>query len=304
MKQLSMTLSSPHVTLVNGKGTVTASVGNASATPERVVLGVFPVVGGGAGAPVATVDEPLRTIATGVVEQYEVAFDTTGAAAGAYTFKLIPYSADDAPEDYAELGRTVDLTVVDPPVPPPKPRPWWILILIGALVVVGIVVAVVVATSRGSAPTPSPTPTFAVTGITPSSGFFNVATPVRLTGTFGDPTVLIDKMHASDIPLTRVSDTEYTFVMPATSQPQVIELGVMSGGQNLGSVNFEYTEPPPVVTPYFIGLPLDQAQSLAAATGLVLDVQFIGGFNNTVFSQDPPAGQPVRPGSTIHVAVL
>ncbi|KFF59530.1 hypothetical protein JF66_10590 [Cryobacterium sp. MLB-32] len=297
-----MTLSSAHVTLVNGKGTVTASVGNASAAPQRVVLGVFPSGGSGAGVPSATVEEPLRTIPTGVVEQYEVAFDTTGAAPGTYSFKLIPYSADDAPEDYAELGRSVEITVIETPVPPPKAKPWWILILIGALVVVGIVVAVVLATSQGS--TPAPTPTLMVTAMTPSSGFFNTATTVTMTGRFDEPTTLVDKMHDSDIPLTRVSDTEYTFVMPATSHPQGIELGVTSAGHNLGSVTFEYTEPPLVVTPFFQGLTIDQAQALAAATGLVLDIQFIGGTNSTVFSQDPPAGQQVWLGSTIHVAVL
>ncbi|MCU1442914.1 MAG: hypothetical protein JWQ59_1064, partial [Cryobacterium sp.] len=42
MKKLSMTLSSAEVTLADGKGTVTASVNNASAAAERGGLGAFP----------------------------------------------------------------------------------------------------------------------------------------------------------------------------------------------------------------------------------------------------------------------
>lgn len=301
MKQLSMTLSSADVILVKGLGTVTASVGNASAAAERVVLGVFPSGGAGGAVPVATVEEPLRTISPGAVEQYEVAFDTSGAAPGTYAVKLIPYSADDAPEDYAQLGRTVTLTVVDTPVPPPKPRPWWIFILIGVLLVVGIIVAIVVATSNGPAPTP--TPTFGVTEITPTSGFSNVDTTVTMTGRFGETTTVTDLTRSAELALTRVSDTEFTFVMPTTSGAQIIDLGVVSDGQDLGTFSFEYTTPL-VVTPSFIGFTVDQALTVATATGLVLDIRFLGEFNASIFDQDPPAGVQVPLGSTIRVDVF
>ncbi|MCU1443111.1 MAG: putative serine/threonine-protein kinase, partial [Cryobacterium sp.] len=141
-----MTLSSENVLLVDGKGTLTASVHNASSDDERVVLGAFPPTDApatGSPAPTwATVEKPLRSIAPEATEQYEVSFDTTGAAPGTYPVKLIPYSADEAPEDYADLAHIVTLEVPKPkpgPVPPPK---WWIYVAAAAVVLLLIGVTV------------------------------------------------------------------------------------------------------------------------------------------------------------------
>jgi len=307
MKHLSMTLSSAHVTLVNERGTVTASVHNASSTAERVVLGVFPT-GGDANppAPQATVPEPQRTLAAGVTEQYEVDFTATGAAAGTHVFKLIPYSADDAPEDYAELGRTVEVVVADKPPPPPAPRRWWILLLAAVLLIAAVTTVVIL--TRGSTPVPTPTPTpspsvtLELTGISPVSGTYNQITVVHLQGRFSEPTTVVDLNFGSEFTATRVSDTDYTIVMPATAQPRTLTLSVESAGQQLGTVTFEYTAPV-VVTPTFIGLRVAEAQSLAAANGLALQVTG-GVFSDTVADQDPPAGQPVQAGSIVRVRLF
>ncbi|WP_115787047.1 PASTA domain-containing protein [Arthrobacter silvisoli] len=129
MTGITLTLSSPTVELKDGKGSLTASVTNSSAEAERVVLGAFP--GQPGGQTYTTVANPLRTIGPGATDQYLVAFDTTGAAPGSYPVKLIAYSADDAPEDYADQAHVVTLTVSQAPAPgkPPSTFPWlWVII--------------------------------------------------------------------------------------------------------------------------------------------------------------------------------
>jgi len=129
MTGITLTLSSPTVELKDGKGSLTASVTNSSTEAERVVLGAFP--GQPGGPTYTTVAEPLRTLAAGATEQYLVAFDTTGAVPGSYPVKLIAYSADDAPEDYADQAHVVTLTVSQAPAPvkPPSKFPWlWVII--------------------------------------------------------------------------------------------------------------------------------------------------------------------------------
>lgn len=65
--------------------------------------------------------------------------------------------------------------------------------------------------------------------------------------------------------------------------------------------------PQPTQVPNFVGMPIDAAQTAARRLGLVIDsneqVAIPGETANTVASQDPPAGQPVQPGTVIHVAV-
>ncbi|OFI36821.1 hypothetical protein BIU82_12190 [Arthrobacter sp. SW1] len=132
MAGITLTLSSPTVELKDGKGSLTASVTNSSVEPERVVLGAFPAQ---AGAPSYTVvDEPLRTLGPGATEQYLVSFDTTGAAPGSYLVKLIAYSADDAPEDYADQAHVVTLTVPAAAPPPPQRGFPWLWVIIGGVV--------------------------------------------------------------------------------------------------------------------------------------------------------------------------
>ncbi|SEJ35599.1 PASTA domain-containing protein [Arthrobacter sp. yr096] len=140
MTTITMTLSSPDVVLKDGKGSLTASVTNGSTDPERVVLGAFP---GQVTTPPSktytTIPNPLRTIAAGATEQYVVTFDTAGASAGSYPVKLIAYSADDAPEDYADQAHVVMLTVPAAEAPkPPTPFPW-LWVIIGGVVLLAVV---------------------------------------------------------------------------------------------------------------------------------------------------------------------
>jgi IPT/TIG domain len=280
MKNLSMTLSSAEVALVDGKGAVTASVNNGGPQAERVVLGAFasgaspgtpahagavpgtgpaavpaapPVPGtppvpavpatAAAATPAApptwtTIDRPLRTIAPGATEQYEIRFDTTGAVPGTYPVKLIPYSADEAPEDYADLAHVVSLVVPAPtePVVPKKKFPWWIPV--AAAVLVLAVGAVVFFLLR-----PDPPPDVALTGYSPTSGVVTETTQVQLRGRFAEPTVVT--VGETNVPATRVSDTEYTFTMPPGSAPGQVPLQFTSGGVKLNTLAFfEYTPAP------------------------------------------------------------
>ncbi|KGJ72637.1 hypothetical protein GY21_14105 [Cryobacterium roopkundense] len=236
MKKLAMTLSSQTVALTDGKGTLTASVTNASAAPERVVLGAFPVgvpnsLPGSTGA---TIEEPLRTIDPGATVQYEVAFDTTGALPGTYQVKLIPYSADEAPEDYAELGFVVQLVV--PEVAPVVVRkfPWWIVAVVAAVVIIGGGVTAFILTRP-----PEVTP--ALTSFTPSQGGVEGGTIVLLTGQFGESTIVT--VGETSVSTTKVSDTQVTFSTPPAAQAGQVPLLVESGGSQLGVAIFEYVAP-------------------------------------------------------------
>ena len=285
MKKITMTLSSAEVALAAGKGSVTASVNNASSAPERVVLGAFPVGNGapsvpsaptappesaddaaGEGTdpdptsgsmPVATVDRPLRTIPPGATEQYEVAFDTTALSPGSYSVKLIPYSADEAPEDYAVLGHTVTLAVTEPKkVAKKKGFPWWLVILAAVVLIGGAIAAVLffprpepVSTASPTASpsvTPSPSPSDVIvlelTGFSPSSGPLVGGIPVTLTGRFVEPTTV--SVGPVSVDATRVSDTEYTFTLPPGSAAGQVQLVIESGGEKLGVAIFEYETPP------------------------------------------------------------
>ncbi|UKA62508.1 PASTA domain-containing protein [Arthrobacter sp. FW306-04-A] len=145
MSTITMTLSSPTVELKDGKGSLTASVTNGAPGPERVVLGAFPGMESTPPSPsYTTIPTPLRTIAAGATEQYLVNFDTTGAAPGSYPVKLIAYSADDAPEDYADQAHVVTLTVTKP-VETPKPRPGfpWLWVIIGGVVLLAAIGGVI-----------------------------------------------------------------------------------------------------------------------------------------------------------------
>ena len=305
MKKITMTLSSAEVALTAGKGSVTASVNNASSAPERVVLGAFPAGSGGVSSPsastpgsppsvssptspptatptatppspgagnggvgaegtesastsgampVATVDRPLRTISPGATEQFEVDFDTTGLEPGTYSVKLIPYSADEAPEDYAVLGHTVTLAVTAPAkVAKKKGFPWWLVIL-AAVVLIGGAIAAVVFFRPTAAPTPvaspsvtaSPSPSDVIvlelTGFSPSSGPLVGGIPVTLNGRFVEPTTV--SVGPVSVEATRVSDTEYTFTLPPGSSAGQVQLVIESGGEKLGVAIFEYEAPP------------------------------------------------------------
>jgi len=239
MKKISMTLSSTTVELTQGKGTITASVTNASAASERVVLGAFP-----AGAPNslpgstgATIANPLRTIEPGATVQYEVQFNTAGATPGRYGVKLIPYSADEAPEDYAELGFVVQIVV--PEVAPVVARkfPWWIVAIVGAVVILGGAVTAFILT-RGA-----PAEQLALSSFTPSQGGIEGGTTVILTGRFGESTIVT--VGETAVATARVSDTEVTFSTPPAEEGGQVPLTVDSDGQQLGVAIFEYVAPRP-----------------------------------------------------------
>lgn len=125
MTDITLTLSSPAVALSAGTGTLAITVTNVSTTVQRVVLAAYPEGRDSAAPTYATVDRSLRSIAAGGTEQYIVAFDTTGAAPGSYADKFIAYSADRAPEDYADQGAVVTLTVPAAAVAAKKRFPWW-----------------------------------------------------------------------------------------------------------------------------------------------------------------------------------
>lgn len=164
MGEISMTLSSTHIELENGRGAISASVTNASTEPQQLILAAFEVAGppaqddgdtGTSRSPGAqdsagtgptswvTVENPHRSIAPGKTEQFTVTFDGTGRTAGPYTVKLIAYSADENPEDNRGESETVTVVVKDAPPPPPTERkiPWWVFVVV-AVVVLGIGAAV------------------------------------------------------------------------------------------------------------------------------------------------------------------
>lgn len=145
MSTITMTLSSPTVELKDGKGSLTASVTNGAPGPERVVLGAFPGMESTPPSPsYSTIPTPLRTIAAGATEQYLVNFDTTGAAPGSYPVKLIAYSADDAPEDYADQAHVVTLTVTKPAETPKPARGFpWLWVIIGGVVLLAAIGGVI-----------------------------------------------------------------------------------------------------------------------------------------------------------------
>ncbi|UZX04934.1 PASTA domain-containing protein [Arthrobacter sp. CDRTa11] len=143
MGTITMTLSSPGVELKDGKGSLAASVTNAGAEKEPVVLGAFSAQAASPpGATYASIDKPLRVIPAGATEQYVVNFDTTGASAGNHQVKLIAYSADEAPEDYADQAHVVTLVVPAAEEERKKKFPW-LWVVIGAVVLLALIGGVV-----------------------------------------------------------------------------------------------------------------------------------------------------------------
>jgi hypothetical protein len=183
------------------------------------------------------IDRPLRTIAPGATEQYEVRFDTTGAAPGSYPVKLIPYSADEAPEDYADLAHVVSLVVPAPttPVVPKKKFRWWIPVAAAVLVLVLGAVAFFLLR-------PAPAPDLALTDYTPTEGLYTEATQVTLIGQLVDPTIV--RVGETQIPADQVGNDRWSFSMPPGTGPGDVRLTVLSGGEQVALAAFRYTAPP------------------------------------------------------------
>ncbi|MBO1031405.1 META domain-containing protein [Tessaracoccus sp. SD287] len=184
---ITLTLTVAQVSVVDGRGMLTASVTNGAAVPARVVLGGFAPSGGAPSAVAWTsIDRPLRDLAAGATEQYAVVFaPPPGTAAGSYPVRFIAYSADQAPEEYADQARQVDVLVpAAPVVAPPVKRPWWPWAAAAALVVVVAVVGWLVL--RGDPPVATPSTSPAPSSTSPSVPLTN--TRWQLTA-FEDGTV-------------------------------------------------------------------------------------------------------------------
>ncbi|MFI7742512.1 PASTA domain-containing protein [Kocuria rhizosphaericola] len=162
MNEISMTLSSTHIELQNGKGAISASVTNGAAETQQLILAAFDEAGpssqaadaaAASGEPAEAgtdstswvdIENPHRAVGPGKTEQFTVSFDGTGRTAGTHTVKLIAYSADENPED--NRGESATVTVVVPEAEPEEKKetrkiPWWVwaiaaavLLAIGALV--------------------------------------------------------------------------------------------------------------------------------------------------------------------------
>ena len=88
MSSVVLQLPVTQVEVTGGRAVVTASVTNAGAQLQRVVLGGFPAAGGGPSAVAwTTVDQPLREIGPGATEQFTITVtpppDTAGILASA-----------------------------------------------------------------------------------------------------------------------------------------------------------------------------------------------------------------------------
>lgn len=251
MKKISMTLSSPTVTLTDGKGALTVSVTNSAPTPERVVLGAFsdsPPAAGQSSAPTWTsITEPQRTIEPGATVQYDVKFDTTGAEPGSYPIKFIPYSADQAPEEYAELAAVIQLVVPAKAVVTPRKRFPWLLVA-GAAVVVILLAAgsIWFFTSRSSTPSVAQSPSatasaqaLILTSVEPAVGSQAGGTTVKLLGRFREPMEVL--LNGVSISGTLISNTEFSFVTPGQQPAGKVLLEVRIDGVLVGASQFEFS---------------------------------------------------------------
>jgi PASTA domain len=239
MNTITMTLSSPTVTLKDGKGSLTASVTNGTGGPERVVLGAFP--GGSAAETWTAIPDPLRTLAAGATEQYLVTFDTTKAAPGNYPVKLIAYSADDAPENYADQARVVTLEVPAPATPPPTPGFPWLWVIIGGVVLLAVVGGVLWFLFKDASVPP-------VVGKPQAEA-------VQILKDAGFGTSVTEKEHADP---------------PGTVVGQVPD-----GGRTVGrgsTVTLEVAVPVKSTVPVLIGTTLETARTRATAAKIQLDV--------------------------------
>ncbi len=162
MSTIALTLSVTTVTVAEGRAALTASVTNSAPVPARIVLGAFgPPDGAASGATAWTgIEQPVRDVDPGATVQYAVAFTPpAGTAAGSYPVRFIAYSADQAPEEYSDQARQVDVVVPAAPVAPPPRKPWWPWVVAAALVVIVGVVLFLVFRPRNNVPPPPPSVT-------------------------------------------------------------------------------------------------------------------------------------------------
>lgn len=151
MTTISLTIPVSTLTLTDGRATTTASVTNGASVPARITVTALPDEANPAAASWTTVDRPLREIAAGATDQFTVTFAPPPATPpGTYAVRLLAYSADRPPEEYADLARRVEVVVPPLAAPPAPKRPWWpIAAIVAALVVVAAVVAFLVLPHNG-----------------------------------------------------------------------------------------------------------------------------------------------------------
>ncbi|MFJ5958025.1 PASTA domain-containing protein [Paenarthrobacter sp. NPDC092416] len=277
MTSITLTLSSPTVELKDGKGSLTASASNTGTQPLRVVLGAFPV-GESGGPTYAGIQNPLRTIGPGATEQYLVSFDTTGAAVGSYQVKLIAYSADDAPEDYADQAHIVTLVVTATPVPvtpPARPFPW-LWVIIGAVVLVAVAATLWFLLRPGGVPNVEGRPEAEARQVLLDAGYAIASTNVQ-------------------------SDSA-----PGT----VVRQDPRGGSQtDKGSiVTIEISAPDTVTVPNVVGLQQQEATQRLERAGLTVSINIVSSSApaGTVLVQNPAEGTQVPPGTNvnIHIAAI
>ncbi|WP_311214826.1 MULTISPECIES: PASTA domain-containing protein [unclassified Arthrobacter] len=280
MTAITMTLSSPDVVLKDGKGSLTASVTNGSAEAERVVLGAFPgQVTSPPSKTYATISNPLRTIAAGATEQYVVSFDTASAAAGSYPVKLIAYSADDAPEDYADQAHVVTLSVPAAEEPkPPRPFPW-LWVIIGGVVLLAVV------------------------GLILFFIFKDANVPDVKTKPQAEAVKIIEDAGFK----ATTSQTE------STSPEGTVVNQSPAGGEKVGrgsTVNLEIAAPVQMRVPEVVGLSVEDARSVLQGAGLQMDftvsaacrtTRDAGRFGCFVAGVFPNPGEPIRSNSLVLV---
>ncbi|UVJ39194.1 PASTA domain-containing protein [Arthrobacter sp. CJ23] len=278
MTAISMTLSSPDVELKDGKGSLTASVSNLGAAPQRVVLGAFPAQATVPPSPTyASIEDPLRTLAAGATEQYLVSFDTAGAAAGSYFVKLIAYSADDAPEDYADQAHVLTLVVPADTVPPAPRRGFpWLWVIIGGVVLLAAVGTVLWFLLRGGVP--------------------------DVKGKQQDQAIaiLLDAGYA--VSSAKVESPE----PPGTVLSQSPAAGSRADPGSI--ISLEVSAPDTVLVPNVVGLRQEEASQVLQNLGLAVDIEIVSSFERpgTVILQTPPQGSRVAPGTrvTLQIAVI
>ncbi len=187
MNMITLTLPVSRVTVSDGRATATASVTNGASVPARITLGALAGDAAAAGAVSWTlVDNPLRDIEAGATEQFTVTFaPPADVEPGSYTVRLVAYSADKVPEEYADQARQVEIVVPAPAQAAPQPkRPWWPIAAVMAvlLIVASVVIYLVLPRGGGTAsPSPSTKPSFSVPILTVHPIPVQPATPTQIS---------------------------------------------------------------------------------------------------------------------------
>jgi beta-lactam-binding protein with PASTA domain len=163
MKDIVVSVASSEFSLVDGSASMTVSVQNRTAAPERIVLS--PVVAdytplsaqasvpAGAG-PAISIERALREVPAGMMEQYLVTFARGDTAPGRYDIKFIASPSEEATEEYAERAGRVAVVV---PAQQEKPQPsfrWWPVVAAALAMLIVVVVGAFVLTRPDSVTVP------------------------------------------------------------------------------------------------------------------------------------------------------